>query len=206
MRWLGLTTLLLIFPGCAPLLGERAEDLNRDGVGYLAKNDLRHAHEKFVAAWKEEPRNADTLYNLASTYHRHGQLGPAEQYYRQALQVNPDLAACRRNYHLLLVEQDRHLEAEDDTARWVASRPQSVDALVEQGWLTRLRGDLPAAQGQLQKALATDPNHQAALTEMGRLYEAYQMPERARMLYQRVLEQDPENAEVKGLLTRVKRS
>jgi protein O-GlcNAc transferase len=194
---------MLMGSGCWTLSSE-VEQINRDGVHFLANNDLPKAHAKFVEAWKQEPDNADTLYNLASTYHRRGQHNVAEQYYRQALQKHPDHSACRRNYHLLLIEKGRSVEAIDDTARWRAARPEAADPLAELGWLTRLKGDLPNAQSYLQQALAIDPNHPAALTEMGRLYEAYQMPDRARALYQRVADRDPNNEEVKGLLTRLK--
>jgi Tfp pilus assembly protein PilF len=169
-------------------------------VDYLASNDLNKAHAKFVEAWKQEPANADTLYNLASTYHRQGQPLEAEQYYRQALQLNQDHLACRHNYYVLLVAQNRTMEARDDAQRWLAQRKQSPDALTQLGWLTRLQGDLPRAQKNLEQALSIEPHHTEALLEMGKLYQDYQMNDRARGLYSRVLQQDPTNQEANALL------
>ncbi len=187
--------------GCASLDQAEVSRHNRQGVGYLAENKLPQAHAQFVEAWKQEPNNADTLYNLASTYHRKGQLGDAERYYRLALQQNPDHAACRHNYYMLLVSQNRQTEARSDAEKWRSQRPQSADALTQLGWLTRLQGDLPTARTNLEQALTIDPKHVDALLEMGKLYQDFSMPDRAKVLYRRVLQQEPENAEATALLT-----
>ncbi len=192
--------------GCTSWETDRSINLNRDGVTLLNRNDLPGAHAKFTEAWKLQPNDPDTLYNLASTYHRHGQVKVAEDYYRQALQKQPEHGPCRHNYHLLMVSQNRSAEAYDDAKKTLAARPNSVDAQAEMGWLTRLRGDLPAAQNHLQLALAQNPQHSLALLEMGKLYQAYEMPERARTLYQRIPAQDQHYAEAQGLLTGLKKS
>lgn len=194
-------TTCVILAGCTEFERTQTGRLNHQGVEYLTTNDVNKAHAKFVEALKQEPNNADTLYNLASTYHRRGQTREAEQYYRQSLQVNPDHAACRHNYYVLLVAQNRTLEARDDATRWAAHRKQSADALTQLGWLTRLQGDLPGAQKNLEQALSIEPHNTDALLEMGKLYQDYHMNDRARGLYYRVLEQDPANQEAQGLLT-----
>lgn len=189
-----------IMNGCTQVEHANSTRLNNQGVEYLTSNDLNKAHAKFVESWKQDPANADTLYNLASTYHRRGQTREAEQYYRQALQINPDHVACRHNYYLLLVEQNRALEARDDASRWAGQRKQSADALAQLGWLTRLQGDLPNAQKTLEQALTLEPHNTEALLEMGKLYQDYQMNDRARGLYRRVLQHDPNNQEANTLL------
>ena len=49
----------------------------------------------------------------------------------------------------------------------------------------------------MQQALELEPHNQRALVEMGLVYEAMQRPERARSLYERVLEDNPEQQAVK---------
>src|SRR5258708_35616502 len=98
---------LTMLAGCTDLHHAETERLNQEGVQYLTSNNLPKPHDKFVQAWKQEPQNAETLYNLASTYQRHNQNTEAERYYRQALQVNPHFTACRHNYYLLLVSENR---------------------------------------------------------------------------------------------------
>lgn len=192
--------------GCSTMQHRtQSEQLNQQGVDYLKTNDVPKAHAKFVEAWKQEPANAETLYNLASTYHRRGQNREAEQYYRLALKQKPDFAVCRHNYYLLLVSENRALEARTDAQSWLKEHPESADALTQAGWLARLQGDQPTAQKQLQKALSIEPHNTEALLEMGKLYQEYHMNDRARGLYTRVLQQEPENIEAKNLLTGLSR-
>jgi Tfp pilus assembly protein PilF len=197
--------LALSTAGCAQVEQAHWESLNREGVTALARNDEGQAHSKFVEAWKLQPNNADTLYNLATTYHRHGQYAVAEEYYRQSLRITPDQASCRHNYHLLLVGQDRMSEAYEDARRWVQEKPNSADAEAELGFLERQRGDLPAAQTHLQSVLSRDPNQVLAQLEMAKVYESYRMPERAISLYRRVFTQDPHNAEAQERLANLQR-
>jgi len=197
-------TLILLSSGCKGWNTSGAGNLNEQGVEYLSQNNLKQAHSTFVEAWKQDPANADTLYNLATTYHQHGQTKEAEQYYRQALQRNSNHAECRHNYYLLLVSEGRTNEAVADAEGWVKTSPQSADALTQLGWLTRLQGDQPAAQKYLQQALTIKPDQKDALLEMGKLYQDFQMYDRAGGLYRRVLQQYPDNKEAKALLAGLK--
>ena len=200
----GITVLsLTMLVGCTDLHHAETERLNQQGVQYLTSTDLPKAHARFVEAWKQEPQNAETLYNLASTYQRHNQNTEAERYYRQALQVNPNFVACRHNYYLLLVSENRTSEARDDAQRWLTQNPKSADAYTQVGWLMRTQGDLPTAQKNLEKALALEPHNTDALIETGKLYQDFQLNDRAKGLYQRVLLIDPFNKEAQAMLTSI---
>lgn len=206
---------LLVFSFSFPLLGctmstsitgkGQTNALNEEGVECLNQHQLTKAHGKFVEAWKQDPTNADTLYNLASTYHRHGQLQEAERYYLQALKTNPDHALCRHNYYQLLVTEDRLSEAQADASKWVKQRPQSAIALTQLGWLTRLQGDLPTAQKQLEKSLALEPDNTETLLELGKLYQDLNLNDRAKGLYTRVLQIDPQQKEASNLLVSMRK-
>jgi type IV pilus assembly protein PilF len=174
--------------------------LNEQGVACLQNRQFDQAHAKFAEALKQDPQNADTLYNLASTYQRNNQPREAERYYKQALQINPNHAACRHNYYVLLVDENREIEAKADAEKYRSQHPDSADALAQCAWLTRLSGDLPAAQKQLEQALALEPKNPEALLEMGKLYQDLHMPVRAKGLYGRVLEVDPQNEEAGKLM------
>jgi Tfp pilus assembly protein PilF len=186
--------------GCSTMEHAQASRLNQEGVTYLQQRQFPAAQAKFTEALKEDPQNADTLYNLASVYHRSGQPRQAEQYYRQCLQRKPDHAACRHNYYVLLMEENRTIEARADAQRWMKQQPNSADAITQVAWLTRLNGDLPAAQKQLEQALALEPRNPETLMEMGKLYQDMHLPQRAKTLYARVLEVEPGNVEAAELL------
>ena len=85
-------------------------------------------------------------------------------------------------------------ERRSKRASWVRHRPDLAASHAEHGWLLRERGDLPAAQEALERALSLDPGNIQALVELGLLYEAYHYPARARSLYERALQRDPDNA------------
>jgi cytochrome c-type biogenesis protein CcmH/NrfG len=62
----------------------------------------------------------------------------------------------------------------------------------------RLRGAkmYPEAQGRLQQALDADPHNRRALAELAVLYEVTGMPQRAFVLYERILERDPAQTQI----------
>jgi len=91
-------------------------------------------------------------------------------------------------------------------ADWLNREPAKADPYALDGWYYHQAGDVPRAQARLQQALERDPHNQRALIEMGLLYEAMQRPERAAAIYERVIDDDPQQPEVKkrleGLLTK----
>src|SRR5262249_35584121 len=107
---------------------------------------------------------------------------------------------------LLLIQQNRTQDAWQLIDTWLAQRPELADANAESGWLLRESGDLPAAQTRLQKALALDPGNVRALIELGMLYETYTYPDRARSLYERALQREPQQLEALYRLASLKRT
>src|SRR5207244_968110 len=106
-------------------------------------------------------------------------------------------APCRHSLATLMVRGGRRQEAVKMVEDWLAREPKLAAAYAEDGWLWRQTGDLPRAQLRLQQALELDPHDQRALLELALLYEAMEYPERAVVLYQRALAQDPRQSEVK---------
>jgi tetratricopeptide (TPR) repeat protein len=76
---------------------------------------------------------------------------------------------------------------------WLASQPKLAAAYAEDGWLWAQSGDLPRAQARLQQALDLDPHDPRALHELAQLYETMNRPDRATVLYERILERNPQN-------------
>ena len=71
-------------------------------------------------------------------------------------------------------------------------------------WRLRQENNLPQARARLQQALALEPNNRRALAEMAIMYEATGMPERAYVLYERILAREPAQAEIAEKLQRLK--
>lgn len=182
--------------GCQTAENERLRQVNDDGVFLYAQGNYRGARECFDLALTLNPRDDALVYNLGQCYDRLGDAQRAEQYYRHGLELNAKHIDCRQGLAALLERTGRGMEANRVIDEYVQSQPNNADALALEGWKLRQDKNLPKAQEKLQQALAIDPQNRHALVELGILYEATGMPERALVLYERVLERDPKQAEV----------
>ena len=86
-----------------------------------------------------------------------------------------------------------HLALVDE---WLQKQPNAAGPYAADGWLWFQAGDLPRAQGRLLQALERDPHDVQALTQLAQVYEALHRPERAVVLYERALRQDPAQPDV----------
>jgi tetratricopeptide (TPR) repeat protein len=193
--WIG--GLALCLAGCA---GTERDDLvqtyNEDGVHLFQHGDYVQARASFQAALALRPEDAALSYNLGQCYDRLGDPASAERAYSECLQRAPNHADGRHALAVLLVRGNRRDEAARMVQDWLAREPKLAAAYAEDGWLWRERGDLPRAQARLQQALELDPHDPRALIELGLVYEAMNRPDRALVLYERVLQHEPHQAEV----------
>jgi tetratricopeptide (TPR) repeat protein len=188
--------LALGLAGCLTPSAERVRDYNDDGVYLYAHGNYSAARESFEAALTLKPDDPPLLYNIAQCYDHVGNTARAEQYYQACLQRAPNNPEYRHALVELLVRTNRREQAAQLVQDWLAKEPKVAYAYAEDGWLLHQAGDLPRAQARLQQALELDPHNQRALTELALIYEAMQRPDRALVLYERVLERDPKQAEV----------
>jgi tetratricopeptide (TPR) repeat protein len=201
-----IATLAVAVAGCTSPRDERVQEYAGDGVWLFQKGQYAEAGECFQAAVALKPNDATLLYNLGESYQQRAAFPQAERYYNQCLQNEPDHAACRYALARLLVQMGRPSDAEHMIQDWLVRNQQSADALALDGWYRHQRGDLPGAHARLQQALDLESHNRRALIEMGLVYEAMQRPDRAVAIYERVVEDEPNEADVKqrvkGLLTK----
>lgn len=205
MRWVwGAAGLALIWLGaCAPTAQDRVRDYNDDGMHLYRQGAYAKAAESFEAALALEPGDASLLYNAGQCHERAGNAAKAEQYYNACLQKAPNHPACRNGLAALMVRQGRRDEAVRMVEGWLASQPRLAAAYAADGCLRHQFGDLPAAKLRLEQALELDPHDTRALVELGLVYEALQRPDRALVLYERALDEDPRQDEVADRLRRL---
>jgi Tfp pilus assembly protein PilF len=183
--------------GCADTVQERVQQFNEDGVFLFRQGQYDAARLSFEAALRLKPEDSGLLYNVAQCHDRQGDAPKAEQLYKQCLEEAPNHAPCRHALVVLLLRQGRRAEADEMIEGWLAREPKLADAYVEDGWRLRQDGNLMEAQGRLQQALELEPRNRRALVEMGLLDEVLERPSRALDLYQRALQQDPDQPEVR---------
>ena len=83
---------------------------------------------------------------------------------------------------------------------WLAREPREASAYAADAWLWAEAGDLPRAQARLQQALDLDPHNALALVQLAQVYETMHRPDRAVVLYERALAQDPNEPDVRQRL------
>lgn len=193
--WAILGTALLL-AGCATDNEQRLRDYTSDGVNLFRQGQYVSARESFQAAQALKPDDADLLYNIGQCYERQGANDQAEKYYTECLAKSPDHAPCRFALAALQARTGRLADATKMTQTWLASRPKQADPFALDGYLWHQAGNLPNAQARLQQALEIDPQNIRALIELGLVYEAMNRPDRAVVLYERVLDRDPNQPEV----------
>jgi Tfp pilus assembly protein PilF len=193
---LWLAVLALPAAGCETADQQKIRTFSDDGVYLFQQGEYAGAREHFQAALQLQPENADLLYNVGECYERQGNLAKAEETYNLCLRKASDHARCRHALAVLLVRTGRRKDATYMVEDWLARAPKKPDPYAEDGWLWHQAGDLPQAQARLQQALDLDPHNVRALTELALVYEDLGLPERAAVLYERALQQDPRQPDV----------
>lgn len=197
MRWgCWVVGLALGLAGCTATDQERLHDYNQDGVRLYQRGDYGDARESFEAALKLRPNDPGLLFNVGECYDHLGAYERAERCYRACLEKNATHTLARHALADVLIRTGRQAEAERMIGDWLAKEPNSAAAHAEYGWLLHQVGDLPGAQARLQRALELDPHESRALTEMALVYESLQRPDRAVVLYERILETDPRKYDI----------
>jgi tetratricopeptide (TPR) repeat protein len=122
---------------------------------------------------------AAELFELAVRYHQGGDLGQAENLYRQVLAADPSHAAALSNLGVALQVGGREAEAIACLRRAVELNPHQADAHNNLGNALKDHGNPAEAVACFRQALLLDPRHAYAhnnlgnaLKDLGRLVEA----------------------------------
>ncbi len=191
---------------CAPRMDDRSRLFTEDGVQLFSRGDYQTALESFELALTLNPQDPVLLYNVAECYDRLGNAPKAEQYYRYCLERAPDHADARLALIALEYRTGKAAEADHLISDWLTAHPKSADAYVLDAWRLRQQKNLPAAQGRLQQALDLEPHNRRALAELALLYETMGLPERSYVLYERILEREPNRQDIAERLRRLQSS
>jgi len=199
---LGWLSILAIVPlsGCGSL---NARGLNAEGVRRFERAQYVDSLEKFQQALRNDPKNADSYYNLGAVHHRlatsqrsESDYRQAEAYYNQCLDRDMDHAECHRGLAVLLAEQGRVDEAFRLIEGWASRRTDLPEPKIELARLFEETGNLAGAKERLVEALAADPNHARARAALGNVQEKLGESQEALANYQRSLWYDRYQPEV----------
>jgi len=190
----------LLLAGCATPQEDRAHAATENGLRLYQQGNYAAAQQDFQAALQFRPGDADLVYNIGQCYEHQHDLARAEQTYGECLRQAPNHVAAHQALAGLLMRQGRRPEATHMIEDWLIHQPRLAAAYALDGWLWHQTGDLPRAQARLQQALELDPHDVRALTELALVYEDLHRPERALVLYERVLALDNHQPQVENRL------
>jgi Tfp pilus assembly protein PilF len=188
--------LSLALAGCQAPDDDRARLFNEDGVHLFTQGDYAAALDSFDLAVTLRPQDANLLFNIGECYDRLGDAKLAEKYYGSCLMRAPKHGDARMALVELQYRTAQKAQADALIEQWLAQDPKSSDAFVLDAWRLRQAKAYPEAQGRLQQALDADPRNRRALAELAALYETTGNPQRAFVLYERILDRDPGQAPI----------
>lgn len=163
------------------------------GEMLMESKDLEGAEEAFGTALARSQSIASLL-GLAAVAKQGGDLVRAETCYRTILERDADNVVAMANLAGMLVDAERHPEAEALSRRAVAIEPRLREAWINLGVAVREQGRRQDAMEVLRHALEVDPASTVARRHLARsLEEAGDLAAAERELHE-ALVQDPQDA------------
>ncbi len=145
---------------------------------------LQRAIQEYIATQKTTLERPEARVNLGNLYSAQGDFVQAEDYYRQALAIDPTFTPATANLADMLRAQGRDEEGEALLREGLARQPNSGALHYSLGLLLVRKGDSGAALSELQKAAELDPGssrfvyvYAVALNSAGRPDEALEVAE-----------------------------
>jgi len=148
-----------------------------------------------VAPWRFCAERGDMkpelVYLLAGAHQRRGELGRAEDGYRQAIRLRPTYVEARHDLGRLLAEENRFSEAATELKQAAQLRPSHAPLLIDLGAALGRAGDLDGAVEALEQALRLRPNDPAIYNDLGMVAVSRRDFDTAAAKFQKAAELDP---------------
>lgn len=143
-------------------------------------------HSEWLKPW--------ALNNLGKYYDDSRKRGDAEDRFRDALDIKPNLAETKFNLASLLDADSSNKYSKEVERLYRGSlrdRPDFMDAAKELACFLVRKSRSAEAETYFKQALAIDPNYSSAMTHLGHLYECQGKEIEAESLYRKALAESP---------------
>lgn len=175
-------------------------------IAYSKNGDTDEALKTLAAIVKADPNYAQAHVNLAILYTQQSQYREAAAEFEQALRLDPSDDVARASYIKALI-----ILAQLDTALPLAEgylrrKPGDFEALYLMGAVDRELGRYAAAEKELSKAVALQPDHYDSRYDLGFSLAKLGRPAEARVQLEKALQINPNSSEARFQLASVLRS
>jgi Tfp pilus assembly protein PilF len=155
---------------------------------------------------KQEYSNADgwTAYRIGEAYSQVGNPAKALTFYKLAYELTPYSAEFANKYGTALVSNQRITEAKSIFAGLVKEHPEYAPGYSNFGFIVlNTEQDQKKAMEFYEKALLLDPDYVQALINKAGLLIYQQKMNDANSIFKSILKKDPQNAQVKAILSKI---
>ena len=135
--------------------------------------------ERVTRLLKQDPKNADALYNKGWLDEYKGEVQAAEEGYAKVIEIDKRHTNAYFNRGLLFVKAKKYEQAINDFSQVIQLNPQSVDALCNRGNAYFQSGKADLALDDYNKAINLNPNDADIYYNRGMVYLAQGKKEKA---------------------------
>jgi tetratricopeptide (TPR) repeat protein len=194
----------------ASAAAQKAIELNSDDgeaiTTYSQIQAMRGQASNAIGVWekwsKDHPNNAGSLAVLGTLEEARGNKKTAEDYYRKAIQINPDQPIAANNLAYLMLENGENVDVALSLAqtarRQMPDSPNSADTLA---WAYYYKGTYGYARDLLEDALKKNPNSATMQYHLGMIYSKLMDRSDASLHLKKAVTLDPSSQAAKDART-----
>jgi cellulose synthase operon protein C len=161
----------------------------------------RDAADTLQLAIKNDPENGVAHYQLGLAFDGLGNLSRAENEWRDAVRLRPDLAEAHRALAAVAVRKQQWDSLEQSATQVINLQPTTADGYVLRAVSYMNRKQFPRAEEDIRKAIEAAPQSSIGYVQMGNLRLVQKQYTEAEKAYQQALDHDPRSADaLSGLM------
>ena len=142
----------------------------------------------------------ESYVELALSYRYHWECEKAEETFKKAIAINPDIDTAYTELGEMYIWLEREQEAEEMCIKAIEVNPENDVAYGDLAWLREVKGKLSEAEELYKKAFGLNPHNNFAFSHLVARYMEKRRFKKAEELCQKVIEVNPRNDQAWGAL------